>query len=189
MKILITGKKEYGVASALYKHYPYATFISRNETEHDLTDMQHQKDVAEIALEHDVFINSSALWRFNQTLLLQAVFGNCLENKHHIHIINIGSTVERVTKGRVSNYAHDKEALKNQSHEYSLTSVWNPKPTIPRCTYVSFGTMPTPGAMEQHPDRKKITLDEVANYIKWIIDTPPHLHVHELSIDPVQRDL
>jgi NADP-dependent 3-hydroxy acid dehydrogenase YdfG len=186
MKILITGKRGYGVASALYEHYPDATFIGRNESGHDLCEREVQTDVAEIALDHDVFINCSALWRFNQTLLLQAVFKRCHEERHAIHIINIGSTVERVTKGRVSNYAHDKEALKNQSHEYSLSSVWNPN-MITRSTYISFGTMPTPNAIEQHPDRKKISLSEVAGYIKWVIDQPAHLHIHEISIDPRQQ--
>ncbi len=186
MKILITGKKTYGVAGALNKLYPGSTFISRNETGHDLCTREAQKDVAEIALEHDVFINCSALWRFNQTLLLQEVFKRCHEEKHPIHIINIGSTIERVTKGRVSNYAHDKEALKNQSHEYSLSAVWNPN-MVTRSTYLSFGTMPTPNAMEQHPDRKKISLSEVAGYIKWVVDQPVHLHIHEVSIDPRQQ--
>ena len=111
MKILITGKRGYGVASALYEHYPDATFIGRTESGHDLCEREAQTDVAEIALNYDVFINCSALWRFNQTLLLQAVFKRCHEERHPIHIINIGSTIERVTKGRVSNYAHDKEAL------------------------------------------------------------------------------
>ena len=188
MKILITGKRTYGVAQALFEHYPLATFIGRNESGHDLTDMAVQKDVAEISLEHDVFINCSALWRFNQTLLLQTVFQHCWEEKHPIHIINIGSTVERVTKGRVSNYGHDKEALKNQSHEYSLVGVWNENAVV-KCSYVSFGTMPTPNAMEQHPNRKKIELYEVADYIKWLVDQPKHLHVHELSVDPVQNNV
>jgi NADP-dependent 3-hydroxy acid dehydrogenase YdfG len=186
MKILITGKRTYGVAGALNKLYPGSTFISRNETGHDLCERKVQDEIAEIALDHDVFINCSALWRFNQTLLLQAVFKRCHEERHAIHIINIGSTVERVTKGRVSNYAHDKEALKNQSHEYSLSTVWNPN-MITRSTYISFGTMPTPNAIEQHPDRKKISLSEVAGYIKWIIDQPVHLHIHEISIDPRQQ--
>ena len=93
MKILITGKRTYGVAGALNKLYPGSTFISRNETGHDLCTREAQQDVAEIALEHDVFINCSALWRFNQTLLLQEVFKRCYEEKHAIHIINIGSRI------------------------------------------------------------------------------------------------
>ena len=188
MKILITGKREYGVAGALLKHYPRATLIGRNESDQDLCERDVQKDVAETALEYDVFINCSALWRFNQTLLLQEVFKRCHEERHPIHIINIGSTIERVTKGRVSNYAHDKEALKNQSHEYAVSYVWNPN-ILPRSTYISFGTMPTPGSIEKHPNRNKISLSEVAGYIKWIIDQPVHLHVHEIAIDPVQRNV
>ena len=48
--------------------------------------------------------------------------------------------------------------------------------------------MPTPGAIEKNPSRTKISLSEVASYIKWIIDQPVHLHIHELAIDPVQRE-
>ena len=188
MKILITGKREYGVASALHKIYPGAMFISRNETGHDLCERSVHQEIADLSLEYDVFINCSALWRFNQTLLLQAVFQKCHDERHAIHIINIGSTIERVTKGRVSNYAHDKEALKNQSHEYAVSYVWNPK-ILPRSTYISFGTMPTPSAIEKNPTRNTISLSEVANYIKWIIDQPVRLHIHEIAIDPVQRNV
>jgi len=188
MKILITGKREYGVASALYKLYPGAMFISRNETGHDLCKRSVHQEIAEMSLEYDIFVNCSALWRFNQTLLLQEVFKKCYDERHAIHIINISSTVERVTKGRMSNYAHDKEALRNQSHEYSLACVWG-LDVITRSTYISFGTMPTPGSIEKHPDRNKISLSEVAGYIKWIIDQPVHLHIHEIAIDPVQRNV
>ena len=49
--------------------------------------------------------------------------------------------------------------------------------------------MPTPSAIEKHPDRNKISLSEVAGYIKWLIDQPVHLHIHEIAIDPVQRNV
>ena len=60
-------------------------FISRNETGHDLCKRSVHQEIAEMSLEYDVFINCSALWRFNQTLLLQAVFKKCYDEKHAIH--------------------------------------------------------------------------------------------------------
>ena len=60
MKILITGKREYGVASALHKIYPGAMFISRNETGHDLCKRSVHQEIAEMSLEYDIFVNCSA---------------------------------------------------------------------------------------------------------------------------------
>lgn len=73
MKIIITGNKNFGLSAELYQIYPDALFASR-ETGFDLTSQLGQNRLAELVLEYDVFINSSALWKFNQTVLLESIY-------------------------------------------------------------------------------------------------------------------
>ena len=80
-KILIAGNKDYGLAKELYKLYPDAEFLSRS-TGYDLTSSDGQKRCAERILEANVFINCSALWKFNQTVLLDTVYKKCTEHNH-----------------------------------------------------------------------------------------------------------
>ena len=84
-KILITGNKEFGLAKELYKLYPDAGFLSRS-TGYDLTSSEGQRRCAEQVLETDVFVNCAALWKFNQTVLLDTVYKKCVENKHNPYI-------------------------------------------------------------------------------------------------------
>ena len=67
MKILVAGNKNYGLAAELFKLYPDAFFASRT-TGFNLTKNDDQKKLADLVLEHDVFINCSALHKFNQTV-------------------------------------------------------------------------------------------------------------------------
>ena len=82
MKILITGNPKIGLASELFKLYPDATFISR-ENGYDLTTREGYHKLGEIVKDYDIFINSSALWKFNQTLVLESVYKKCLENNFY----------------------------------------------------------------------------------------------------------
>ena len=97
MKILISGNRNYGLAKELTSFYPEATFLSRS-TGADLTQPEGQKICEDLILDHDVFINCSALWKFNQTILLDQVYKSCVKNNHFPHIICIGSTTDRVKK-------------------------------------------------------------------------------------------
>ena len=110
MKILITGNPTFGLASELFKLYPDATFVSR-ESGYDLTTRDGYRKLGEIIKDYDIFINSSALWKFNQTLILESVYKKCLEIKHDMRIICIGSTTDRVKKATHWIYNAEKLSL------------------------------------------------------------------------------
>jgi NADP-dependent 3-hydroxy acid dehydrogenase YdfG len=178
--MLITGNKEKGLAGALYKLYPDATFCSKSAG-WDLTKIEDQKDFAEVALEHDIIINCAALWRFEQTNLLETIWKRCVEENHNPHIINIGSTTDRVNRAMSWRYNAEKKALRDYSNSLGLLGVWDNKPKV---TYISFGTLSN--NQHKHPDRTCMDIDTAAQYIKWIIDQPTNISINEISIDPVQ---
>ena len=179
--MLITGNKNFGLAKELYKIFPDAEFVSRSNG-YDLTLLESQLSCAQLALKHPTFINVSALWKFNQTLLLDQVYKLCLEKKHNIHIICIGSTTDRVKNGKVWLYNAEKKALRDYCNTLSLSSVWGNSPKV---TYVSFGTLSN--NQHKHPDRRCIDINKAANYIKWIVDQPKDISINEISIDPMQE--
>ena len=82
--MIITGNKDTGVAGALAKIYPDAEFISRS-TGYDFGKKLDMERCAEAVLAHDVFINCSALFRFNQTSLLDIVYKKCTLENHQCH--------------------------------------------------------------------------------------------------------
>ena len=180
--MIITGNKDTGVAGALAKIYPDAEFISRS-TGYDFGKKLDMERCAEAVLAHDVFINCSALFRFNQTSLLDIVYKKCILENHQCHIINIGSTTDRVKKGGAWLYNAEKKALRDYSNTLGLTGVWASGPKI---SYISFGTLDN--NQEKHPDRKTMNINLAAEYVKWMIDQPSHLNINELIIDPMQSE-
>lgn len=180
-KILIAGNKEFGLAKELYRLYPDAEFLSRS-TGYDLTASRDQLRCAERVLEFDIFINCSALWKFNQTVLLDAVYKKCVESKHHPYIICIGSTTDRVKKGGAWLYNAEKKALRDYCNTLGMNGVWS---FAPKITLVSFGSLSN--VQTKHPDRTCLDIDRAATYIKWLIDQPTDICINEISIDPLQE--
>lgn len=180
--MIITGNRDEKLAGALAKIYPDAEFISRT-TGFDLSKKVDQERLAELVCEHDAFINCAALYKFNQTTLLNIVYHKCVLEKHNCHIINIGSTTDRVKKGGSWLYNAEKKALQDYSNTLGLTGVWSNGPKI---SYISFGTLSN--NQEKHLDRRTMDIDSAAEYIKWIVDQPKHLCINELSIDPMQPE-
>lgn len=180
--MIITGNKNYGLASALHKIYPDAVFCSR-QTGFDLTKKENQEKFAQFCLNHDVIINCSALWRFEQITLLDAIHKLCNKYNHTPHIINIGSTTDRVKNGKPWLYNAEKKALRDYSNTLALGGVWDNKPKV---SYISFGTLTN--NQEKHPDRKCLDLQQAAQYIKWLTEQPKYVNINELSIDPMQDE-
>jgi NADP-dependent 3-hydroxy acid dehydrogenase YdfG len=180
--MLITGNNNSGLAGALAKFYPDAEFVSRT-TGFDLSTKVDQERCAELVCNHSVFVNCAALYKFNQTTLLNIVYHKCVLEKHNCHIINIGSTTDRVKKGGAWLYNAEKKALRDYSNTLGLNGVWASGPKV---SYISFGTLDN--NQEKHPDRKTLNIDTAAEYIKWIVDQPQHLAINELSIDPMQPE-
>lgn len=180
MKILITGNKNYGLAKSLFGLFPDAYFASRDNG-YELTSKLGQEKLAEIIPEYDVVINSSALWKFNQTVLLDVIYKKCIEQNHRPHIICIGSTTDRVKNSKVWLYNAEKKTLRDYCNTLSLNGVWS---TGPKVTLLSFGSLSN--VQEKHPDRKCLDIEKAAMYIKWVVDQPANICINEISIDPLQ---
>jgi NADP-dependent 3-hydroxy acid dehydrogenase YdfG len=180
--MLISGNPKFGLARSLQKLYPYATFCSRANG-FDLTTKKDQQKFAEIAKDHDIIIICSALWKFHQTVLLDTVYKNCIENKTLPHIICIGSTTDRVKNGKPWLYNAEKKALRDYCNTLALGGVWDKKPKI---TYVSFGTLDN--NQDKHPNRRCLSIDTAAEYLKWILEQPKSININEISLDPMQDE-
>jgi short-subunit dehydrogenase len=178
--MIVTGNREHGLAKSLSILYPEAEFCSRKNN-FDLCKKDDQIKFAEKCLEHDIIIICSALWKFNQTVLLDAVYKKCIENKHTPHIICIGSTTDRVKNGKAWLYNAEKKALRDYCNTLAISGVWS---STPKVSYISFGTLTN--NQEKHPDRKCLSIDEAAEYIKWLINQPKYVNINEISIDPMQ---
>ena len=181
-KILITGNANKGLAASLATIWPQATFASR-ATGYELTNDSDQDRLVDLALQHDIFVNNSALWRYNQTLLLEKVYNRARRDKHDLRIICIGSTTDRATGGKDWMYQQEKKALRSYCNSLSMMSVWSGGPSV---TLISFGTLSN--NQHKHPDRKCMPLDTAADFVRLIADMPAHASINELSIDPNQAE-
>jgi short-subunit dehydrogenase len=178
--MIITGNKNKGLARSLYRVYNDAVFCSR-ETGFDLTKSEDQERFANLCLEHNIIINCSALWRFEQTNLLDIIYKTCVKHNHVAHIICIGSTTDRVKNGKPWLYNAEKKALRDYSNTLALGGVWD---RFPKISYISFGTLSN--NQTKHPDRRCLNIDQAAEYVKWLIDQPRYVNINEISIDPMQ---
>jgi len=180
-KILVAGNKNYGLSKEIWKIYPDTFFASRT-TGFDLTNSKDQTKLAESIINYDIFINCSALWKFNQTVLLDLIYKKCIENKHKPYIICIGSTTDRVKKGGSWLYNAEKKALRDYCNTLGMNGVWDNGPKI---TLISFGSLTN--VQDKHPNRTCLPIEEAAKYIKWLIDQPSYLCINEISVDPIQN--
>lgn len=94
IKILCTGRPEYGgIAASLKKFYPRTCFVSKSNG-YDLTLEKPYNNFKEIIKDYNVFINHSQIELGMQEKLLKEVFDIWSKNNVQGHIINIGSIVE-----------------------------------------------------------------------------------------------
>lgn len=178
--MIISGNRNKGLAGALARLYPDAEFCSR-ETGYELTSAAGRDRFAQESSKHDIIIICSALWQFEQTVLLDAVYKACIKQENNAHIVCIGSTTDRTNKGGSWLYSSEKKALRDYCNSLALVGVWHSGPKV---SYISFGTLEN--NQYKHPDRKTMPLDQAAQYIKWLIDQPRHVNINEISIDPMQ---
>jgi len=182
MNILTTGNKNYGLAQAIDMVIG-GDFISR-ETGYDLCNHDGIKAAVELSLKYDIFINSSALWRFNQTMLLEEVATRWHTEQKTGHIINIGSTADTGVRGSPWRYPIEKKSLKDYCRNLSYIAIGG---VGIRISYISYGYLATPKVEEKHPTKNKITPEYAANVIKWVIDQPATININEISLDPIQE--
>ena len=167
MNIIATGNPEFGVANAIAERWPDTEFVGRTTWGYDLTENGYKAKLAEMALKYDVFINCSALWQYHQTLLLDVVYKHALTNLKRLHIVSLGSTTDRATKGSDWHYQQEKNALRSNSNALGLKSIWAGGPKV---TYVTFGTLENNA--HKHPGRRVMTLNEAVDLIDFSINMP-----------------
>ena len=180
-RIIATGNPEFGVASEIARRWPQTTFVSRTDWGYDLCQDSYKNKLAEKASNYDVFINSSALWHYHQTMLLDVVYKTQLRLGNRLHIVSLGSTTDRTTKGSDWHYQQEKKALRSTSNALGLKSIWTGGPKV---SYVTFGTLDN--NQHKHPDRRCMSLVEAVDCIEYVLTAPDHLCVNELSVDPLQ---
>ena len=178
--MIISGNPEKGLAKSLYKLYPDAIFCSRSMGI-DLCSSEGQRAFVNMAVHHDRIIINSALWRFHQTVLLDVVYKALVSANKDAHIVCIGSTTDKTSKGTSWLYNAEKKALRDYCNSLGLIGVWHSGPKI---SYISFGTLSN--NQHKHPDRKCLDIDQAAQYIKWLLDQPKYVTINEISIDPIQ---
>ncbi len=181
-KILVAGNGEFGLAEQIKNILTGhdVTFLSRS-TGYDLTKAEHQERFAVTSVDYDIVILCSALWKFNQTVLLDNVYKKIKAANKKSLIICVGSTTDRTSKATEWLYNAEKKALRDYCNSLGLMGVWN---NGPRVTYISFGSLSN--VQYKHPDRKCMPIKKAAEYIRWIIEQPEGLHINELSVDPLQ---
>ena len=188
-KILITGSRKYGLCEAicnLFDTIPdieYETASRSNGYHLDTNDGQKKLAEKYIEGDFDVFINNSAIWKFQQVIVVEAVYNAMEEANRDGHIINIGSTADTGVKGRTWRYPTEKKALKayNRDLTYKAMGGSNIKTTL-----ISPGSLTTTSVMKKHPDRQLIDVEYIAELVVWTINQPKYINVNELSIDPIQ---
>ena len=188
-KILITGSRKYGLCEAMCKLFDTMSGIeyetASRSNGYQLDTSEGQKKLAERYIEgdFDIFINNSAIWKFQQVMIVEAVYNVMEEADRKGHIINIGSTADTGVKGRTWRYPTEKKALKayNRDLTYKAMGGSNIKTTL-----ISPGSLTTTSVMKKHPDRKLIDVEYIAELVVWTINQPEYINVNELSIDPIQ---
>ena len=185
--ILMTGNPNKAIAKSIKEIYPSASFVSRSEEstyQLDLSDHDNIQRLAKISLNYDVFINSALIPNFGQTLILQAVWTEWKSNNKSGHIISYGSAVDYYFRPDNRLYPIEKRSLRDLNR--SLTKHVNWFDSKIRCTYLSFGGVATDKTMRQWSHYKHLDTYEIAEYTKWIIESPDHVNVDEVHITPIQ---
>ena len=189
-KILITGSRKYGLCEAMCKLFDTMSDIeyetASRSNGYQLDTNEGQKKLAEYYINgnFDIFINNSAIWKFQQVMIVEGIFNAMEEADRKGHIINIGSTADTGVKGRSWRYPTEKKALKayNRDLTYKAMGGSNIKTTL-----ISPGSLTTSSVMKKHPDRKLIDVEYIAELVVWAINQPEYINVNELSIDPIQH--
>ena len=181
-RILVTGNPNYeGLCKGIYEAYNNnrVEFIGRWNN-FDLGDFEA---VGNKAKDCDVFVNSQYGPDGEQVDILNAVYSKMESG----HIINISSTTSYWGDGySPKNYLKNKTALDERSKELCKNVCWGNSKV--RITNIAFGQLNSK-TQKVKDDKNKISLLEAGKLVKWVIDFPPNINLHYISLDPIQTDL
>jgi NADP-dependent 3-hydroxy acid dehydrogenase YdfG len=175
-KIAITGHTA-GLGESLFQHflqrgYPIEGFSRSNG--YDLSNPQSHEQLVSKVSSCDIFINNAyAGWA--QVDLLYQIF-ECwkLQPKH---IINISSNSGDGIKNYVHPYAVQKTALDKASEQLNAIPE-----TQCRVTNLRPGWLDTERIRKLNVSDPKISLQEMATLIEWIVTLPKTLHISTMSM-------
>lgn len=187
MKILIAGNPTYGLAQALNEKLQ-ATFLSRSHGNCDLGQTSGQDFFAKHSLEYDVVISVSSLDDFNQTMLMQKIVKNWIEQDKDGYIIALGSSADTPVKGTAWIYPVEKKALRAYCRQISQI-VSGDNSTKFKITYLSPGNLHTPSQDRKMPGTPKIKCEYMVNVIEWLLSQPKYININELCLDRVPNIL
>lgn len=187
MKILLTGNPDKDIASKICTTLSQVDTVSRKGSSTyniDLSQNENVKELAYISLEYDVFINCALIPNFGQTQILQQVWTEWKSKNKTGHIISFGSAVDYYYRPDNRLYSIEKRALRDLNRSLSKHATWFDSQI--RCTYFSFGGVSTEKTQNQWGHYKHFDMQEIANYVKWIVESPHNMNIDELHITPIQ---
>ena len=189
MKILTTGNPHKDIVSKLIKTMSNVDTVSRSSSStysFDLTKQDNIKNLAQTSLDYDVFINSALIPNFGQTQILQQVWTEWKSQNKSGHIISFGSAVDYYYRPDNRLYPVEKRALRDLNRSLAKHCTWFDSKI--RCTYFSFGGVATEKTQHQWGHYQHFDMQEIANYVKWIIESPRDTNIDELHITPIQPE-
>lgn len=189
MKILITGNPKKDIASHVCNTYQNVDTVSRsiNSTfSLNLTKEQDLQELKKISIDYDVFVNSALIPNFGQTQILQQIWTEWKSQNKAGHIISFGSSVDYYYRPDNRLYAVEKRALRDLNRSLAKHCTWFDSQI--RCTYFSFGGVATEKTQRQWGHYQHFDMQEIANYVKWIVESPSNMNIDELHITPIQPE-
>jgi hypothetical protein len=186
-KILITGNATKEITGTLVSMYPTMDTVSRSSTSTYSMDLSIKENIAELAkisINYDIFINCALVPDFGQTKILQAVWTEWKANSKPGHIISFGSAVDYYLRPYKRKYPIEKRSLRDLNRSLSKHVTWFDSKI--RTTYFSFGGVETEKTQQQWGHYNHFSIDDIAQHVKWIIDSPASMNIDELHITPIQ---
>ena len=182
----MTGNKSENIARGAFNMLSWEhdmTFASR-ETGYDLYKEEDIQRLVDESVNYDVFINSSLLKDFAQTILLQRVWTEWKSNQKEGQIISIGSSADYFQRADNKLYPIEKRALRDLSKSLSLHCTWHDSKI--KISYFAIGGVDTPKTRDQWPHIQVHSIEQICKMIKWILDAPLTMNIDELHITPIQ---
>ena len=145
--------------------------------------MNDAEKFANHAKDFDVFVNSLYGPDGQQNRILEEVY----KKFERGHIINISSTSSYWESGySPQNYIDNKTLLDGLSKKMSNDSCWGNSEI--KVSNIAFGQLSSQSQKERKDNRKKISLEQAGQFVKWVIDSPTDINIHYMAMDPIQRD-
>lgn len=191
-KVLITGNRNYGLCKAICDLFDTVDSIDYSTASRSTgwyLDKQSEQDrLAEYFVDDgfNIFINNAAIWKYQQTLMLETMYQYMIDKNKSGYIISMGSTADTGVKGRTWRYPTEKKALKAYNRDLTYMTIGG---SNIKTTLLSPGSLTTPSVIKKHPDRKLIDIEYIAETILWLINQPDYVNINEISLDPIQNGI